>query len=551
MKLEEGFSFRVADLERLSERIESGTLEPADRALARQALGVLILILKRAEQTRVSLRRLQKLLFGPRTEKGPRPPRTGGLSGGSAAGRPAASAPPASPQPAASAAQPSAASPESPPEAEQPPPGHGRLAASAYPGAQVVTLPHPDLKARDPCPDCEAGTLYPLRPSLDIRLVGHAPASALRYERQRLRCSGCGQVFTAPLPAGAGPEKYDATVKATLATLKYGYGMPFHRLEQLQAQLGVPLPASTQWELVEQVADAARPVYHALQESAARAEVLYADDSPVQILSLLEENRQQPELERRATQTTVIVAEGEGRAVTLYESGRQHAGENLAELLGRRPDGLSPPIQMTDALASNTAHAVESWVSHCLAHARRKFYEIREFFPEVCERVLEDLGTVYHQEAVTQRQHLTPDERLAHHQKHSAPVLEDLRQWLGQQLDRRQIEPNSSLGQAVRYLLGHWEALTQFLRLPRAPLDNNPAERALKMPILNRKNAYFYKTSCGALVGSLLMSLIRTCAQATVNPIRYLVALEQHAAEVRKNPQGWLPWNWQDQSAPG
>jgi hypothetical protein len=103
----------------------------------------------------------------------------------------------------------------------------------------------------------------------------------------------------------------------------------------------------------------------------------------------------------------------------------------------------------------------------------------------------------------------------------------------------------------VRYLLGHWEALTKFLRLPRAPLDNNPAERALKTPILNRKNAYFYKTSCGALVGSLLMSLIRTCAQAAVNPIRYLVALEQHAAEVRKDPQGWLPWNWQDQSAPG
>jgi transposase len=551
MKLEERFPFRVADLQRLSERLESGALEEADRALARQALGVLILILKRAEQTRISLRRLQKLLFGPRTEKGPRSSPGGSPGACSSAGEPAVGSPPAGPQPAGGAGPSNASSTEDQPGPEPPAPGPGRLAASAYTGAQVVALPHPDLKATGPCPGCGAGTLFPLQPGMDIRIVGHPPAAALRYERQRLRCSGCGQVYTAPLPAQAGPEKYDATVKATLATLKYGYGMPFHRLEQLQAQLGVPLPASTQWELVEQVADAARPVYHALQQRAARAEVLYADDSPVQILSLLQENRQQPELERRAVQTTVMVAEGEGPGVTLYESGRQHAGDNLAELLGRRPAGLSPPIPMTDALASNTAHPGEVWVSQCLAHARRKFYEIREFFPEVCGRVLQDLGTVYHQEAVARQQHLTPDERLAHHQRHSAPVLEELRQWLGQQLAQHQIEPNSSLGQAARYLLGHWEALTQFLRLPRAPLDNNPAEQALKTPILNRKNAYFYKTSCGALVGSLLMSLIRTCTQAAVNPIEYLVALQQQAAEVRKHPQRWLPWNWRDQLAPG
>jgi transposase len=551
MKREECFSFRVADLEQLSERLESGTLEAADRALIRQALGVLILILKRAEQTRISLRRLQRLLFGPRTEKGPGPPRGSGPGAGSTHEEPAASRPPASAQPAASVAQPSAASAESQPGAEPPVPGHGRLAASAYTGAQVVALPHPDLKATDPCPGCGAGTLYPLQPSLDIRLVGHAPASALRYERQRLRCSGCGQVFTAPLPAAAGPEKYDVTLKATLATLKYGYGLPFHRLQQLQAHLGTPLPASTQWELVEQVADAARPVYHALQAVAAQAEVLYADDSPMQILSLAQANQPHPEPQRKGSQTTVIVAQRGDQWMTLYESGRRHAGENLAALLERRPAGLGPPIQMTDALASNTAHPIQVWVSHCLIHARRKFYEIREFFPEVCQRVLEDLGTVYHQEALAQQQGLTPEQRLDHHQKHSAPVMESLRQWLGQQRDQHQIEPNSSLGQAVRYLLGHWEALTQFLRIPRAPLDNNPAERALKTPILNRKNAYFYKTSCGALVGSLLMSLIRTCTQAAVNPIEYLVALQQQAAEVRKHPQRWLPWNWRDQLAPG
>jgi transposase len=75
-------------------------------------------------------------------------------------------------------------------------------------------------------------------------------------------------------------------------------------------------------------------------------------------------------------------------------------------------------------------------------------------------------------------------------------------------------------------------------------LDNNKAEQALKTPILNRKNAYFYKSSCGALVGSILMSVIRTCIQSAVNPVQYLVALQKQAAQVRQQPDRWLPWNW-------
>jgi hypothetical protein len=543
MKPDELFPFRVEDLEQLSQRVEVGSLEEGDRKRIGQALSILIELLKRIEETRISFRRLQNLWFGKRSEKQKRLP-----SDPSPASSASPSAPPDPSQSDSGSAGPSPLDAAS--EQLGPGKGHGRLAASAYTGAQLMALPHPDLKAKDRCPRCDAGSLFEIQPSTDIRIVGHAPASAIRYQQQRLRCSGCGQIFTAPLPAEAGPHKYDEKVKAVLAVLKQSCGMPLHRLERLQAGLGVPLPAATQWGLIEAVADAARPIYHALQRVAAQAEVLYADDSPVKILSLMAENRQLPEPERPGMQTTVIVAQTGDHWVTLYESGRRHAGENLAELLRRRTPGLKPPIQMTDALASNQAHAAQVLVSHCLVHARRKFHEIREFFPEVCERVLRDLGRVYHQEALAQQQQLTDEERLAHHQQHSAPVMESLQQWLQQQMSQHPIEPNSSLGKAVRYLLGHWEALTQFVRIPRAPLDNNPAERALKTPILNRKNAYFYKTTCGALVGSLLMSLIRTCAQCGANPIDYLVAVQKHAAEVRHHPQLWLPWNWRDQPVP-
>ena len=325
--------------------------------------------------------------------------------------------------------------------------------------------------------------------------------------------------------------------------------MPFNRLGNLESHLGVPLPATTQWELVEEVANAVFPVYRQLKELASQAGLFYADDTSIRILSLMRENQQIPEPERKGMRTTAVVAELGDHSIHLYESGRSHAGENLEELLRRRPEGLPLPIQMTDALASNTSHSVPIQSVFCLAHGRRRFHEIREFFPEVCQRVIGDIGRVYHVDSMAKAQNLDPDQRLAFHQQHSGPILEALKSWLEEQWDRKEIEPNSSLGKATSYLLGHWKKLTGFLRIPGSPIDNNKAERALKTPILNRKNAYYFKTLSGAAVASVLMSLIRTCTEAGGNPIEYLVSLLKHSRQVKKSPQHWLPWNYTRQLA--
>ena len=122
----------------------------------------------------------------------------------------------------------------------------------------------------------------------------------------------------------------------------------------------------------------------------------------------------------------------------------------------------------------------------------------------------------------------------------------ELRAWLHRQLDERLVEPNSSLGTAISYMLKHWEQLTLFLRVPGAPLDNNICERALKRAILHRKNALFFKTSRGAHVGDLFMSLIHTCQLCGANPFLYLNEVERHADELSSNPDRWMPWNYQE-----
>ena len=158
--------------------------------------------------------------------------------------------------------------------------------------------------------------------------------------------------------------------------------------------------------------------------------------------------------------------------------------------------------------------------------------------------MLESLGVVYRNDALARERELSAQERLLFHQRESGPIMEELRIWLVRQTDERRVEPNSGLGKAIAYLLRHWEKLTLFLRMPGAPLDNNLCERALKKAILHRKNALFYKTSRGARVGDLFMSLIHTCELCEANPFDYLAELERHADRATANPPDWMPWNY-------
>ena len=198
---------------------------------------------------------------------------------------------------------------------------------------------------------------------------------------------------------------------------------------------------------------------------------------------------------------------------------------------------------MADGLSRNVPGEFKTLLANCLAHGRRKFVDVYDDFPAECHYVLDQLAQVYKNEADTQG--LSDADRLIYHQQHSGPIMAELKDWMQQQLDDHLIEPNSNLGDVLRYMLKHWEPLTLFLRQGGAPLDNNLCERALKKAILHRKNAYFYKTANGARVGDMFMSLIHTCELNAINPFNYLTELQKHAAAVAQCPANWLPWNYQ------
>lgn len=542
-----------AEFEELMRRAEQGAFEEGDYTKIRGVLKAYLYVLELVDKKSTSIARLRKLLFGATTEKT-----------ADVVGRETSTPAPNGDQSNGEAG--AADAPASTPVGEQKPkqPGHGRNGADDYPGATRVEVHHESLKPGNACPDCLRGKVYEMaEPGVLIRLIGQPPVAATIYELQKLRCNLCGKVFTAEPPAEAGAKKYDVSAVSIIAMLRYGLGFPWNRLDRMQADLEIPLPASTQWEIVSAAAPQVKPVYEELIRQAAQGELLHHDDTPVKILEFMgkrakekifhesggEEGGQRGPPERTGLFTSGVVSISGGVQIALFISGHQHAGENLVNVLRQRAADLPPPIQMCDALSRNMPSELKTIIANCLAHGRRQFVEVNERFPAECRHVLEALEKVYRNDAMARKQNLSAENRLTLHQTQSGPVMDELRDWLKRQFDERLVERNSGLGGAINYLRKHWEKLTLFLRVAGAPLDNNICERALKKAIMHRKNSLFYKTQNGAAVGDLYMSLIHTCELNGVNPFDYLNELQRHADEVAKAPAAWLPWNYHEQLA--
>jgi transposase len=564
----ENVTLSAEEGEALIARVHLSNLAQADAGVVEQIIRMYFWVACALQEAKLSVKRLRDLLFGP-SRKAKTPPESEAsatsseaLGEGEGGGEvvPVAEASPGL-EAAGCEGEPAASEGEASPK---PKGGHrsgtGRLGADVYVGAERTACRHEELAVGQRCPVCGQGTLYELPPGSEIRIDGHALLSALRYELQKLRCSACGQIFTAQLPDEAGEEKYSARARAVLAIGRYYLGLPLYRLQGYQALLGVPVPDATQWDQIEKVGDCSYVVFAHLETLAAQGELIYQDDTSVRILSLIDANRKsqaQAEAqglsrskERTGMYTTALVVKVGEQTICLYYSGRAHAGDNLKALLLQRQADRDKPLVMSDALSSNEADETALIRCHCLAHGRRQFSELEDVFPGECAVVIEAFKQVFDHDEEARQKQMSPQERLAYHQSHSRPIMDRLKKWLQQQCADRLVEPNSSLGKAIAYLLNHWETLTRFVSVVGAPLDNNLVERALKLFIRQRKNSLFFATEHSAYIASVLTSLIATCLQAGVNALEYLVALQEHRAAVFAEPAAWLPWTYQTTLVP-
>jgi transposase len=528
-----------------------------DRLLTKQLLSLLVQLLAEIDSKNSSIANLQRIIFGPKserrrtTQKSSRQNHSTNQSTNQPLENPADEASATTSTSSASTSSTpinQSAAPSQPGAVKKRRPGHGRLGTADFPGAKVVVCLHQNLQPGDRCPlDCTGKLRDTKDPLIFIRREARPIIDAIKYQRQVLRCSFCEKRFTAQLPEGISLQKYDESADVMIALIKYGSALPWYRLEKLQLLLGVPLPAGTQFERCEIVANSAHPIYLELKRQAAKSGLLHGDDTSVRILSLMAENKQLSDNERKGMHTTGIGSRSEEFDIAIYCSGRKYCGENLDELLTLRPDDLTEPILMADAENKNWSKKFKVIIAKCLAHARRKFVNCQSAFQTECGVVLDKLAAVYNLDAQTRD--MTAGERLSFHQEHSKPIMDELKQYLTEQVIVHKKEPNGAFGRAIKYMLKHWPYLTRFLEVAGCPLDNNYIERSLRRAVILRKNSLFYQTEHGAAIGDVLTSIIETCALNGINAFDYLMALMKNKKAARANPEQWLPWTYPTQLA--
>jgi len=407
-----------------------------------------------------------------------------------------------------------------------------------------------ELNKGDICPKCETGKLYKYEPATLLRITGKSPFTPEQHVMERLRCNACGAYFTAELSEeiladGTVTQKYGYSARAIIAISKYGMGSPFYRQESLQAQLGMPISASTQFDQVEQLANDITPVFYMLIRLAADAAKFYLDDTTKRILKakpIEKKCRDNKTKVRSGVYTSGLIALAEAHEIVLFKTNIGHAGEFIDEILTKRDDAIPAPILMSDALGHNQPTVCQVESALCNSHARRQFYDVYSHFTEEVEEILEKYKKIWIADDEALEQGLTDKERLAYHKTHSLPVMKELKEWGEKHLADETVEENSGLGKAITYFLKHYSGLTTFCRVEGAPLDNNRVERQLKLIVRDRKNSMFHQTETGAGIADIITSIIATCSANEVNVFEYLQWLQRESEAVKAEPEKYLPW---------
>ena len=272
--------------------------------------------------------------------------------------------------------------------------GHGRNGVDKYKINRTYDHKH-ELQKGSLCDLCGKGKLVNLAPKKIIRLIGQPAITAELHRPERFRCSGCGAIFNAKLPDEVGDEKSTASANALVSVYRYGMGLPNYRLAAMQKAVGVPLPASTQYEMSEMLWTKIVPIHKELMRQAANYSVIHTDDTTGKILSLMKDKeKRKAKGERVGIFTTGIVSKGDGHTINLFFTGSKHAGENFADLLDLRNTDLEIPIQVGDAATRNIPKNHMTNLVLCLVHARRNFFDCIDSFDDEATHVIEQIASI-------------------------------------------------------------------------------------------------------------------------------------------------------------
>jgi transposase len=393
------------------------------------------------------------------------------------------------------------------------------------------------LPKQEACPDC-GGKLKLLGEDVS-EVLEYVPASlkVIQYVRPKLACACCDRIVQAAAPSRpiersiAGPG-----LLAHVLVSKYCDHLPLYRQSQIYARSGVELDRSTLAEWVGGSSRLLAPLVEVLRRHVMAAGKLHADDTPVPVLA--------PGLGKTKT----------GRLWTYVRDDRPAGNSTPAAVwFAYSPDrkGEHPQSHLSNFTGILQADGYAGFEqiyaagriqeAACWAHVRRKFYdlEVAHKSPTATE-ALQRIAALYAIEKEIRGR--PPNERREVRNTRSRPLLDSLKQWFEETLGK--LSRKSDTAMAVRYALGRWIALLRFCDDGNIEIDNNAAERALRVVALGRKNFLFAGSDGGGESAAVLYSLLGTAKLNGIDPESYLRnVLSRIADHPIKRIEELLPWN--------
>lgn len=396
---------------------------------------------------------------------------------------------------------------------------------------------HTHMPEQDACPDC-GGSLRELgEDTAEMLEYVRASFKVIRHVRPKLSCVACERIVQAPAPSRpidrglAGPG-----LLAHVLVSKYADHQPLYRQSEIYAREGVDLDRSTLASWVGASSDLLAPLVDAVRKHVLSANKLHADDTPVPVLA---PGTGKTKTGRLWTYVRDDRPSGDTSAPAVwfaYSPDRkgEHPKRHLAQFTG---------TLQADAYAGFHHLYDNGRISEaaCWAHARRKFHEIHLAHPSpTTTEAIERIAALYAIEKEIRGS--TPELRQQIRQTRAAPLLATMHTWLENTLAK--LSKKSDTAAAIRYALSRWRALTRYLADGTLEIDNNAAERALRVVALGRKNFLFAGSDAGGERAAAMYSLLGSAKLNGLDPEIYLQhVLERIADHPISRVHELLPWN--------
>ncbi len=396
---------------------------------------------------------------------------------------------------------------------------------------------HTHMPSHEACPDC-GGRLRELGEDVAEMLeYVRACFKVIRHVRPKLSCDACDRIVQTPAPSRpidrglAGPG-----LLAHVLVSKYADHMPLYRQSEIYAREGVDLDRSTLAGWVGATSELLAPLVEAVRDHVMSASKLHADDTPVPVLA---PGNGRTKTGRLWTYVRDDRPSGDSTAPAVWFAySPDRKGENPRQHLKRYKGALQ-----ADAYAG-FQHLYESGTIvevACWAHTRRKFHEIHIAHPSpTTTEAIERIAAFYAIEAEIRGS--TAKVRKTVRQARAEPLLDSMHTWLEAALAK--LSRKSDTAAAIRYALSRWPALTRYVDDGALEIDNNAAERALRVVALGRKNFLFAGSNAGGDRAAAIYSLLGSAKLNGLDPEIYLHHVLGRIAEHPINRiNELLPWN--------